>query len=144
MKTHNTNPSFKTQLQRETLASESLTSTRVITLQLAQITLQKHTNIIMNMSSAKLLFQQFLKTKANWHRFHTFSIELYFPQQIIQCTFWPEIRSGSIATHNWLTQIPNTRGWDELKISSSLFGRSVGQTSFLCTGNEFDLLRSLL
>jgi hypothetical protein len=34
IKDHNTNPSFKTQLQRETLACESLTSTRVITLQL--------------------------------------------------------------------------------------------------------------
>jgi len=37
IKDHNTISSFKTQLQRETLASESLTSTNVITLQLTCI-----------------------------------------------------------------------------------------------------------
>ena len=42
MKNHNTISSFKTQLQRETLASESLTSTRVITLQLTSI--MQHNN----------------------------------------------------------------------------------------------------
>ena len=44
IKDHNTISSFKTQLQRETLASESLTSTRVITLQLTRIMQQNSTH----------------------------------------------------------------------------------------------------
>jgi hypothetical protein len=108
MKTHNTNPSFETQLQRETLASESLASTRVINLQLIQITLQKHTNTIMNMSFVHSFPQAILKTIQQDTNFGKTSIELYFPQQIIQCTFWPEIRSGSIATHNWEPENTNS------------------------------------
>jgi len=42
IKDHNTISSFKTQLQRETLASESLTPTRVVTLQLTWI--MQHNN----------------------------------------------------------------------------------------------------
>ena len=49
MKDHNTNPSFKTQLQRETLASESLISTSVITLQLTWIMQHKNSQTKTNM-----------------------------------------------------------------------------------------------
>ena len=58
VKDHKTMSSFKTQLQRETLASGSLTPTRVITLQLTQITRQKQTHIIMNMSFVNFLINK--------------------------------------------------------------------------------------
>jgi hypothetical protein len=49
IKDHNTYPSLKTQLQRETLASKSLISTRVITLQLTRTKQQNNTHTKKNM-----------------------------------------------------------------------------------------------
>ena len=144
MKTHNTNSSFKTQLQRETLASEKLD-------------INKSHNSLINANHTsktyihnyeyvvcKTFIQVIFENKTTLAPFsHIFDRTLFPPANntvhILTRNSDPDQLPHTI---NQNTPIP--RGWDELKISSSLFGRSVGQISFLCTGNDFDLLRSLL